>query len=282
MAAVVNNEIITQSEFNHALAGAKQQLTQHHIPMPDEKVFRKHVIDQLIYQKLQLQLSKRNKIKASDEEINAIISRIAAQNQLSQSALKEKLNQQGISYREFRNQIRKQLLISKLQQQMMANNITISKSDLVTFQKQHPARIASARYHVATILIRVPEGATQAQINHAKGKAFLVLKQLRKGLSFESTMSAHPGSSDLGWRSSSDLPQVFVNPISKMKPNDVVGPIQAPNGFHLIKLLGKENQDRANNQQNQQAVCQQKFEKALQQWLEQLRRSSYVRIYINS
>lgn len=282
IAAVVNNEIITQSEFNHALAAAKQQFTQHHIPMLNEKVFRKQVIEQLIYQKLQLQLSKRNKIKASNEEINATISRIAAQNQLSESALKEKLNQQGISYREFRNQIRKQLLISKLQQQVMANNITISKLDLVAFQKQHLAQIASARYHVATILIRVPEGATQAQINHAKGKAFLVLKQLRKGLSFESAMSAHPGSKDLGWRLSSNLPQVFVNPISKMKPNELIGPIQAPNGFHLVKLLGKENQNRSNNQQIQQAVYQKKFEKALQQWLGQLRRSSYVRIYINS
>ena len=283
IAVVVNNEIITQSEFNHALAAVKQQFTQHHIPMPNKKVFQKQVIDQLIYQKLQLQLTKRNKIKASDEEINAAIVRMAAQNQLSQSAFKEKLIQQGISYREFRNQIKKQLLISKLQQQVIANDITISESDIVAFKKQHQAQISAARYHVATILIPVPEGvdATQVQINHAKKKAFLVLKQLRKGLSFESAMSTHPGSSDLGWWSISDLPQVFISSIRKMKPNEVLGPVKAPNGFHLIKLLGKENQDMANSQQIQHAVYQKKFEKTLQQWLWQLRHSSYVHIYIN-
>ncbi|WP_309567582.1 SurA N-terminal domain-containing protein [Coxiella-like endosymbiont] len=281
IAAVVNNDIITQNEFNHALFEIKKQLNQYHIPILNKKIFRKHVMEQLIYEKLQLQFSKRNQIKASDEEINAIIAKITEQNQLSQSDFKEKLTQQGISYREFRNQIRKQLLISKLQQQVIGNNITISKLDLLAFQKQHPAKVASTRYHVATILIRVPEIATQAQINHAREKAFLILKQLRKGLDFKCAMSAHPGSSDLGWRSTNNIPQIFLNSISKIKPNEVVGPIQAPNGFHLVKLLDKENLDITNNLQIQQVVYQKKFAKALQQWLGQLRRSSYVHIYMN-
>lgn len=284
IAVIVNDEIITQNEFNHALDAARQQFTQQHVPRSDEKVFQKQVIDQLIYQKLQLQLAKQSKIKVNDKEINIAIIRIAAQNQLSQSAFKEKLTQRGISYREFRSQIEKQLLISKLQQQVIANNITISKSDIVAFKKKHQAQITSARYHVATILIPVPKGttATKAQINYAKDTAFLVLKQLHKGLSFESAMSAHPGSRDLGWWSINDLPQVFVSSIKKMKPNEVLGPIQAPNGFHLVKLLGKESQDMVNSRQIKQTVYQKKFEKALQKWLGQLRRSSYVRIYINS
>lgn len=283
--AVVNSEIITQNEFDRALDAARQQFTQHHVPVPDEQVFQKRVIDQLIYQKLQLQLAKQRKITVSDKEINAAIVRIAAQNRLSQSALKEKLTRQGISCQELRNQIEKQLLISKLQQQVMANNIAISKSDIVAFKKRHQAQITFVRYHVATVLIPVPKGiiaATQAQINHAKDTAFLVLKQLHKGLSFESAMSAHPGSGDLGWWSINDLPQVFVSSIKKMKSNEILGPIQAPNGFHLVKLLGKETQNMVNSRQIKQAVYQQKFERALQQWLGQLRRSSYVRIYINS
>lgn len=282
IALIVNNEIVTQSEFNHSLAVAKQQSTRNYISMSNKKVFRKQVINQLIYQKLQLQLAKQNKLKASDEEINTTIARIADQNQLSQSALKEKLIQQGISYLEFRNQIQKQLLISKLQQQVIANNITVSKSDVIDFRKQHQFQIVSTRYHVATILIPVPEYTTQAQIDHAKCKAFLILKQLRKGLNFKYVMSIYPGSSDLGWRLIGDLPQIFASSISKIKLNEVVGPIQAANGFHLIKLLGKEIQDVSNSQQIQQAVYQKKFEKALRQWLWQLRRSSYIRIYINS
>lgn len=284
IALIVNNEIVTQSAFNRSLAIAKQQFTQNHISISNKKVFRKQVINQLIYQKLQLQLAKRNKLKASNEEINMTIAGIAAQNQLSQSSLKEKLMQQGISYMEFRKQIQKQLLISKLQQQVIANNITVSKSDIVAFRKQHQIQIASTRYHIATILIPVTECATQAQINHAKCKAFLILKQLHKGLDFKYVMSTYPGSSDLGWRLISDLPQIFASSIRKIKLNEVIGPIQASNGFHLIKLLGKEIQDMPNShgQQIQQAVYQKKFEKALRRWLWQLRRSSYIRIYINS
>ena len=287
IAVVVNNEIITLNEFNHALAVAKQQFTQHHITMPDKKVFQKQVMDQLIYQKLQLQLAKQNNLKVSNnEEINSAIARIASQNQLSPLALKKQLTQQGISYQEFRKQIQKQLLISKLEQQVIANNITISKSDVISFKKQHQIHkihIAAATcYHIATILIPVSEDTTtQDQINHTKHKALLVLKQLRKGLSFKSAMLAHPGSSDLGWRLINDLPQIFASSIKKMNPNEIKGPIQAHNGFHLIKLLGKKTQNVSNNQKMQQIVYQQKFEKALQQWLRQLRRSSYVRLYID-
>ena len=281
IAVVINNEIITQSVFNHYLALAKQQFTQRHIPIPDERVFKKQVIDQLIYQKLQLQLAKQNKLVSNNEEINAAIARIATQNQISQSALKKKLIQQGISYLEFRKQIQQQLLISKLEQQIIANNIAISKSDVICFRKQHQAQITSTRYHVATILIPMSKDTPKSQINHIKFKALLVLKQLRKGLSFEHAMVSHPGSSDLGWRSISDIPQVFVSSISKMKPNEIMGPIQAHNGFHIIKLLGKKTQELSDNRQIQQIVYRQKFERALQQWLGQLRRSSYVRICID-
>lgn len=276
IAAIVNNEIITQSEFKHALSATKQQLINYHVPIPNEKVFRKQVMEQLIYQKLQLEVAKQNKIKVSEKEINQTISRIAAQNRLSELKFKEKLNKQGISYQEFRNQIRKEVIISKLQQQALANKIYVTKSDLVAFQTQH---LASIYYHIATILIPVQEGATQNQINHARKQAFLILKQLHKGVSFKSMMSSHPGSSDLGWRTTNDLPQVFANLVTKIKPNEIAGPIQAPNGFHLVKLLEKKQE--WTNLQIKQAIYRQKFQKALQQWLKQLCHSSYIRIYIS-
>ncbi|ABS77171.1 peptidylprolyl isomerase [Coxiella burnetii] len=280
--AVVNDEIITQSELNHALTAAKQQFMQRQISLPDQKTFKKQVLDQLIYQKLQLQVAKHNQIKVTNNEINAAVARISQANHLSQTALKQKLTQEGISYKEFRSQLQKQLIISKLQHQALQDTISINKSDIAAFQKQHAGQIASTEYHIATILIPLPASATQAQINHAKGKAALVLKQLQKGSSFETAMKMHPGSADLGWRSAKELPQVFVKTVLKMKPNEVTGPIQAPNGFHIIKLLDKEAKNTVSDQQIQRIVYQQKVEKALQKWLTQLRSSAYIHIYADS
>ena len=280
--AVVNDEIITQSELSHALTAAKQEFRQRQILAPNQKTFKKQVLDQLIYQKLQLQVAKRNQIEVTNSEINAAVASISEANHLSQTALKQKLTQEGISYKEFRSQLQKQLIISKLQQQALQDNISINKCDIAAFEKQHAAQIASTEYRIATILIPLPVSATQAQINHAKGKAALVLKQLEKGSSFEIAMKMHPGSADLGWRSVNELPQVFVKTILKMKPNEVTGPIQAPNGFHIIKLLDKEAKNTVSDQQIQQIVYQQKVEKALQKWLTKLRSSAYIHIYTDS
>lgn len=281
--AVVNDDIITQSELDHALVATKQRLMQRQISLPDEKIFVKQVLDKLIYQQLQLQTAKRNQIKVSNNEINVAITRIAKASHLSsQIILKQKLTQQGISYKTFRDQLIKQLMIEKLQQQALQNNISITKSDIATFQKKHTAQIIPAQYRVVSVLLSLPPEATQAQINYAKGKAAVVLKQLQKASNFKTAMETHLGSTDLGWRSVDELPQVFAETVVKMKPNEIAGPIQAPNGFHIIKLLDKKAKNTISNQQIQQIVYQQKVEQALLKWLAQLRSSAYVHIYKDS
>ena len=277
--AVVNDDIITQSELDHALVITKKQFMQHQTSPPNEKIFIKKVLEKLIYQKLQFQLVKRNHIQVSNDEINTAITQIATANHLSQIIFKQKLTQQGISYRMLRSRLIQQLLISKLQQQVLQNNISITKSDIATFQKQHTTQIVPTRYRVVSVLIPLPLSSTQAQINHAKRKADLVLKQLQKASNVKIAMRTHLSSTDLGWRSVDELPQVFAKTVVKMKPNELAGPIQAPNGFHIIKLLDKEEKKTISDQQIQQIIYQQKVERALQKWLVQLRSSAYVHIY---
>lgn len=278
IAAVVNDEIITQSEFTHAASIAKQQFAQEHISLPNKQTVKRQVLDQLIYQTLQLQLAKRNNIEVTNKEVDAAVARIAAQNHFSRTTLQQKLAKEGIAYKQFRGQLQKQLIISKLQHQIVGNDIAINESDITAFKKQHQKQLALTQYHVATILIPLSDSSTQAQINHARGKAILVLNKLRSGSNFEIGMKMHPGSIDLGWRTASGLPQVFASAIIKMKPNEIVGPIQAPNGFHIIKLVDKEVKGNVTDQQVQQIIYQQKFEQAVQKWLLQLRRAAYVRI----
>lgn len=277
--AVVNDEIITQSEFIQTESVVKQQFVQEHIPLPDRKTFKQQVLNQLVYQKLQLQLAKRNNIKVTNQEVNTAVTRITAQNHFSRAALKQKLAQEGITYEQFRSQLQKQLTILKLQHQIVGGNITVNKSEIAAFKKQHQKQLTYTQYHVATILIPLSDSAIQTQIDHAKKKAILILNKLHKGSSFETGIKTHHGSIDLGWRTADNLPQVFASVITKMKLNEVVGPIQTSNGFHIVKLIDKEVKSRVTDQQVQQIIYQQKFKQALQKWFLQLRHVAYVRIY---
>ena len=277
--AVVNDEIITKSELDHVIT-VEKQFMQHNVLQSDQKKFKKQVLDQLIYQKLQLQIAKINQIKVTKNETKIAIERIFKANYLSQAAFKQKLIHQGISYTEFFGQLQKQLIISKLQHQAFQDSILINKSDIANFQKQHVKQpITEIKYHIATVLIPIPTLATQAQINYAKNKAISVLKQLQKGSSFETVMRMYPGSADLNWRFVDELPQVFINPVLKMRLNELSGLIKSPNGFHIVKLIDKETKNIIDNKQIQQIIYRQKAEIALQKWLIQLRNAAYVHIY---
>ena len=280
--AVVNDEIITQSELDHTIA-VEKKFMQHKVLQFDQKKIKKQALDQLIYQKLQLQMAKINQIKVTENEIKMAIKHMLTVNHLSKTVFEKKLIHRRISYKEFYSQLQKQLIILKLQHQVFQDNFSIDKYDIENFQKQNvKQRIAMIKYHIATVLISIPTLATSAQISRVKDKAILVLKQLKKGSNFETVMKMHPGSIDLNWRFADELPQVFVNSVLKMKPNELSDPIQSSNGFHIIKLIGKEIKNTISDKQMQQIIYRKKAEKVLQKWLMQLRNSAYIHIYADN
>jgi peptidyl-prolyl cis-trans isomerase SurA len=279
--AVINDEIITQSEFDHALVVSRQQVIHNGMKMPDEKTFRNAVLDQLIYQKLQLQLAKRNNITATDTEVNDAIDRIIAQNHITLAILKQKLQEEGVAFDVFKTNIRQQIIIGKLQRQAIGNSITVSKAEVAEFRAKHPAQVGPIQYDLATILIPLPESPTEAQVAQAKATATAVYNEVRTQQNFDAVMAKYPGSSDLGYRALSDLPQIFAVQVVKMHSGEIAGPIQAPNGFHVIKLLDAQQKGGNNltDQQVQIIIYQQKMDKLLEPWLQKLKKSAYIKIY---
>jgi peptidyl-prolyl cis-trans isomerase SurA len=281
--AVVNESVITQSEFDHALVVSKQEALQNHIPIPDEKTFKQHVLDQLIYQKLQLQLAKRNNITATNKEIDEAIGRIATQNHITVDILKQKIAQEGVTFETFKKQLGRQIIITKLQRQALGSNVTVSKAEVAAFRAQHAAELrGNVQYDLATLLIPLPDSPTPEQVAQAKEKALAVYQQVKTQKNFDALMNQYPGSSDLGYRNLNDLPQLFAAQAVKMRVGEIAGPIQAPNGFHILKLLDTKQQGGGGptNEQIQMIVYQQKFDKLLRPWLLKLKQSAYVKVYV--
>lgn len=265
--AVVNNGVITQTELNNAISEAKQQLAAGGNPQAiSQAQLKKMVLKQLIDEKLQLELAKQAKVTVTDAEVTQAITHIAAQNHLTLSSLKDKLQQQNMSYTAYRQMIHKQLLIHKIQQTGIGAEPKITAQDLKEALTQYQMHVNTQQaYHLIDIVAPTKQDAEK----------FMV--QLKNGVDIQS--SNPQNFHDLGWQTQNTLPSIFVKEIASMKTGDIAGPIQAPNGFHVIKLVGVQgNSATPTKQQLENIAYQMKFQQAVKKWLVQLRKTAYIKI----
>jgi peptidyl-prolyl cis-trans isomerase SurA len=168
---------------------------------------------------------------------------IARQNDITLSQMSEILERDGFSFAKFREQIRNELLTTRLRQKVVESRIQITDQEVDNWLASNAARIANRDYHLAQILIGVPEGATPEQIEAQQRKAREVLEQLRQGTDFgRLAVAVSDGRNaleegDLGWRSSDQLPSLFADAIARMEAGDISEIIRSPSGFHIVKLL---------------------------------------------
>lgn len=277
--AVVNDEIITQSEVDQAANEVKNQLMHERMTVPDEKTLKKQILDSLIDQKLELQVAKRNKITVSDSDIDAALQKIAKQSNLTFEELKQKLNEQGISYEKFRTQVQNQLIISKFQQEAIAPTVKITQAEIEAYRNQENQN-APLQYHIATVVLPIESDVTSELMAQKKKQAFEVYARLQQGADFNTVMKDYSGSKDWGWQTANDLPEIFAERVVHMKAGQVSEPIQAQNGFYIIKLTETRKEQRhLTTTDIQNILFRQKMEKALKKFLKQLRHVAYIHIY---
>lgn len=249
--AVVNNDVIVMSELQQRMRLVRAQLRQAGTPAPPASVLRRQVLEKMIMDRLQLQLAKSSGLSVDDDTLNRTIQNIAQKNGLTVRQFRDVLEQGGYDFSKFREDVRNQLLISQLQQRDVTSRITVTPREIENYLATKAQQGAAAKdYHLAHILIAVPEAASPEQIAAARKKADGVLQQLRNGADFAQTAVAvsddpqalHGG--DLGWRKGSELPTIFANIVPKMHPGEISGLIRSPSGFHIIKLLGVRGQAR--------------------------------------
>lgn len=264
--AVVNDDVITRRELDAATAQIERQLQQKKVQVPPQPVLERQVLERLILLQLQTRAAERNGITIDDATLNAAMENLARRNNMTLTQLRQTVEKDGASFAQFRDDVRRELVSARLRQKMVDSQIQISEQDVDNLQ----AQLASAKnsgspgepvsgdnsagnsgagsaggreYHIAQILIAVPDAATPTQIEAAKRQANEVLAQLRKGTDFrELAVSSSAGQQaleggDLGWRNASQLPTLFVDVVPKLKPGQFSDLIRSPSGFHIVKLL---------------------------------------------
>jgi peptidyl-prolyl cis-trans isomerase SurA len=259
--AVVNSEVITQSQLDKQVAVAKQQIFAANAAMPSATQLRQQALDQLINTRLQLQIAKKANMTVSDDQVDQAIAQIAARNGMTVSLLQQRITQQNMSFADYRNEIKTEMLISQVEQSQVAPQVSITdqeiKDALDKLKTQPQAMLnqqtsPNAQYHVVDIVMPLSDKPSPAEIKKAQHYAAKLLSQLQQNKISQQSLT-HDSSiqiNDLGWRPLAQVPDLFINTVQNLSPGKYSALLRAPNGFHIIKLVSKSGGQTAMSTQS--------------------------------
>jgi peptidyl-prolyl cis-trans isomerase SurA len=242
--AVVEDDVILESELQREAVAIVRKLQASNTTMPPEYVLKRQVLEKMIVDRLQRHLAEKAGINMSEEMLTNSATEIAQRNNMTLEQFKEELQGQGMSYQAFLENMRNEIVINQLRGKEIGERIKVTDREIEHFiETEDKGGEGIGQYHLGHILVAVKEGASAEVIKKAINKAEQLVKDLRGGQDFTKTaMSVSNDDNalkggDLGWRSKSDVPTLFVDTISKMSAGDVSDPIRSPSGFHIIKLM---------------------------------------------
>jgi len=244
--AVVNNEVITYRELEQRVQRIVAQLRSQGTPLPAPEVLARQVLERMITERVQLQFAKETGLTVGDADVDRTIDAIAAQNRLSPAAFRRAVEREGFGWAPFRENIRNEMLISRLREREVDRKIVVSDAEVDAFLEANEANAGEQQeYLLSHILIRVPEQATPEQIEARRKRAEQALSELRAGtdfrqvaVSFSDAPDALQGGS-MGWRAAERLPELFVQAVADLKPGEVTPVLRSPAGFHILRLTDR-------------------------------------------
>lgn len=242
--ALVEEDVVLKSELDAKVRTIRNQLQEQGTPLPPESVLEKQVLDRLILTKLQIQMANSTGIRVDDETLNQTISKIAAENQLTLTQFREILEKDGYQYDDFREDIRNEILISRLRQRQVDNRVFVSDREIDDFlmNMQHQGGLEK-EYRISHIMLSLPDNPTADDLEQTRQLAEKVQKELQEGADIAALAATYSDGDqgldggDLGWRKYSQVPSLFTDFIATMQKGDISELIRSPSGYHIIKLV---------------------------------------------
>jgi len=247
--AIVNDQVILESEFAENIERAVAQIKQQGATLPDKKILQSQVMEQMISRTIMLKMAADQGIKVTDRQLNATLSQIAKNNGMSLSKFREVLLAQGEDYITTREKIRDDTLIRQLQESNISRRIQISDREVQNFLRSQTSK-SNSEALISDILIAIESPMTPKNIKLARDKANSVYQKLSAGASFSNIAISHSNAAhalnggDMGWRKVSELPNSMITAIAPLELNQFSKPTRTPTGFHIILLRDKRNGEK--------------------------------------
>lgn len=241
--AVVNDDVVVQSELEREIALVIPQLNQRGTAVPPPEQLRKQVLDRLILKHLQQQRAKELGLKVDEATLEEALQGIAGRNGLSLDDLKATLEAGGIRFEDFREDTRAQILSSRLQNQEVVRKIQVSEPEVDRFLAREASRlIEREQVRLQHILVALPDNPTPEQVKRAEDKAKRLVERLRGGADFAEVAARESDGrnalegGDLGWFEMGAVPSLVSDLAYTLAEGEVSEPLRSPSGFHIIRM----------------------------------------------
>lgn len=241
--AIVNDQVIVESDLQRRMAQVRQNLQRSSQRLASEADLRRQVLERMVTDLALSQRARRIGIAVDNTTLDRAIARLAESNGLSVTGLRNQLESEGVIFDQFREDIREEIQITRLREREVEDRLQISESEIDAFLAAQGQSLAQTQeLRLAQILIPVAEDATPEVRAAALALAERLAAEIKKGASFAELARAHSKGAaaaeggSLGWRSADRLPSLFVQAVASLAPGGLAGPLQSPNGYHLVLL----------------------------------------------
>jgi len=234
IAIIVGDGVVLESQVNSMLETIQQRYAEQGAPMPPAETMLEQVQERLIIEELQLQMGVQAGVRVGDGELNQAFEEIAKNNNLSLEAFIESLETQGASYEDLRNQVRKEMIIQRVQRGRVGRQVSITEQELDGFlATEGSVKELSPELFVRQILVATEQEANNILLKIEAGDDFAALAK-----EFSSNANAGSGG-EMEWRNLADFPSLFADALKQQKKGFISPPLQSGAGFYILKLEDK-------------------------------------------
>jgi peptidyl-prolyl cis-trans isomerase SurA len=291
IAAIVNEDVVTSYEVDKELAFLVKEAEQKGPVTPEaRKELRKTTLNMLIDKRLILQKIKELNIQVSEEEVRQAVEDVKKQNKLSQEALVGALLNQGLTFDQYKTQLKEQLERLRLMSMEVKAKVQVSDREMRDYYEANKAAYSTDEsYRARHIFFRIPKNATAEEIKKAMARAVNVINEARSGMDFaelarkysdEATAAKDGG--DLGVFKKGDMLPEIEGAVLGMKAGEISELVSTPAGFHIIKLeeriVAKAKPCEEVKAGIEDLLYKKKSEERFSQWAADLRKGAAIEI----
>jgi peptidyl-prolyl cis-trans isomerase SurA len=249
--AAVDDDVVVASELDREIRNVVQQARAAGQALPPMPELRRQLLERLVMMKLQMAAAERAGISVEPETLQQAVASIAARNNLSVEQMRAALAADGIAFDAYREQLRQDILLSRLRSREILSRIQISNAEIDAYLTQEAGTSGSREaVQLRHILVAVPENADSDARAAAEQEARDLLERLKQGEDFASLAQQSSdgrradSGGDLGWLQMDQVPSLFERAAATLGKGEVAGPLQSGSGFHIVQLVDYQGGDR--------------------------------------
>jgi len=238
--AIVDDDVIMASELRERLTSVTEAMEARGGEMPPEDTLIRDTLDRLILESIQVQMGYRVGVRISDQQLNSAMERIAGQNRMTLEQFRQALEAEGQSYNRMRENVRKELIIQRVQGGNVNQRVQITDQEVDNFlTTEEGLKYTQPEYRMMQALLAVSPDESPEEVASKEEYVDRLLARIQAGEGYDvvlSSASRYPFSGgDLGWRPAEDLPSMFSDIAPTLKQGET-GKVRSASGFHLVYM----------------------------------------------